>query len=51
MKRKRTVALAVGIHDEHQTPLHLGTKPNADPRIRWAGEIDEDIVRVVRNID
>lgn len=39
----RTVAVVVWIHDEHQAICHPVSKPHADPGIRWAGEVDEDI--------
>ena len=47
----RTVTIRVRIHDEHQTVLHLLPKAHANPRVGRTCKVDEDITRVVCDVE
>lgn len=49
--KERTVAICIGIHDEHETILHLGAESYTDPGICRTGKVKIDIARVVCDID
>ena len=48
---RRTVAICVWVHDQHEAVLHLRSEANADPRVRRASKVEVHITRVVRDID
>jgi hypothetical protein len=47
----RTITLRIRVHDEHQASFHLLTETNANPRICRTSIVDEDVVRVICDVD